>query len=244
LSLGQSGPHTLAVSWHDKSQFAGGAKFAGEGAGVTLEAGAELKENAAAGVGVEEEGTLRSMILKLDAEAADGVCALMLAGEADEAAGRKKGDGAAGDDARGELRAGWGVKAGGVEHAASVTVKVTVESKRTVARPFAPVVVNSDGPFDATGFGTGVNAGLGDDDETTPPRLKLDDEKVVGALGEKGNAKGVVVVGTIPPELNVLAEDADSNCRLFRWMTGGKSPPTGALRLMIEGLAKACGEAA
>jgi hypothetical protein len=154
---------------------------------VTLEAGAELKENTAAGVGVKEEGTLRSMILKLDAEAA----------------GRKKGDGAAGDDASGELRAGWGIKTSGVEHAASVTVKVTVESKRTVARPVAPVVVNSDGPFDPTGFGTGVNAGLGDDEETTPPRLKLDDEKVVGALGD---AKGLVV-GTIPPELNVLAEE-------------------------------------
>jgi hypothetical protein len=217
--------------------------LAGEGAGVTLEAGAELKENPAEGVGVEEEGTLRSMILKLDAEAADGVCALMLIGEEDEAAGIKKEDDAREDDVRGELSVGWGLKARGVEHAALVTVKVTVESKRTVGRPFAPVVVNSDGPFDTAGFGTGVDAVLGDDEETMPPRLKLDDEKVVGFWGERGDARGVLV-GTIPPKLNVLGEDADWNCRLFRLMTDGGSPLAGALRLMIEGLANACGEAA
>ena len=210
---------------------------------MTLEAGAELKENPAAGVGVNEEGTLRSMMLKLDAEAADGVCALMSIREGEEAAGTKKGDGVAGVDVRGELSAGSGFKAGGVEHAGLVTVKVTVESKRTVGMPFAPVVVNSDGPFDTTGLGTGVNAGLGDDEETMPPKLKLDDEKVVGVAGEKGGARGVLV-GTIPPKLNVLAEDAEPNCRLFRLMTGGGSPPAGSLRLMIEGLANACGEEA
>jgi hypothetical protein len=181
---------------------------------VITEAGAELKENPVAEVGVAE-GVSRLLTLTPDGGMIDGVCALTLIKEEDRAGGKGAED-AAGEN-EGEFSADPGLEGGAVEHAWPVTVNVTVESKRTVLMPSVPVDVKADGPFGTAGFEAVVNAGLGDDARAT-------------------------LAGTIPPKLNVLVDDADSNCRLFSLMTGGEA--AGTLRLMTEGLTDACGGAA
>jgi hypothetical protein len=206
------------------------------GAGVILEAGAELKENPVAKVGVVA-GVLRSMTLTPDIGMADGVCALLPMKEEDRGGG-KEADGAAGNDTGGVVSADPGLKAGGVEQAGLVALNVTVESKRTVLMPSGPMDVKADEPFDTTGFEAGVNVGAGDVDVTMPPKLKLDDEGIVGVAGEKGDA-GTALEGTIPPKLNVLEDDAEPNCRLFSLITDGEA--AGELRLMIGGLSTVCG---
>jgi hypothetical protein len=130
------------------------------------------------------------------------------------------------------------LKAAGGEHAGPVSVTVRVASKTTVCLPSAPVDVKVDGPFDTMGLGAVVKAGPGDDEETMPPKLKLDNEAVVGVTGVK-DARAVLE-GTIPPKLNVLVKDVEPNCRLFSLMIDGEAAGAGALRLMTGELMDAC----
>jgi hypothetical protein len=178
---------------------------------VITEAGTELKENPVAEMGVAEDVS-RLLTLTPDGGMVDSVCVLTPVKVGDRAGGKEAEDAA--DENRGEFSADPGLEGRDVEHAEPVTVNVTVESKRTVLMPSAPVDVKADGPFGTVGCEAVVNAGSGDDARAT-------------------------LVGTIPPKLNVLADDADSNCRLFSLMTDGEAE--GTLRLMIEGSTDACG---
>lgn len=205
------------MSRHAKSQFAGAAALTGNGVGVEFGVETELKdEPVLVAVGVTK-GVLRSMMLGLDVATVDGLTeagpwALTPTKEGDgELTAGEKGDGrldgrtedgVAENCAGGKLGAGPELgTAGGDEHGAFT---VTVESMKTVSIPSAPLVVKADTPPCTEGV-------VGDGGVVVLPKLTLDDVVVVGGV-ESGGGDGVgVLVGTIPPKLNVFVGDAEPN---------------------------------
>ena len=203
--------HTLAVSRHSRSQLdgAGAAALTGNGVGVRVGAGAdaELKEKpVAVDVGVAP-GVLRSMGLMLGVvdgmagtgawtlpPAKEGNGELRAGGEDDGTMGGTTGDGVVENCAGG--KAGTGSElgiAGG-----TVTVTVTVESMKTVSIPFVPVDMKVDKPPCAAGIGVFAGTGTG-----VIVLLKL----TLEGVGREGGDDAEVLVGTIPPKLNVGGTD-------------------------------------
>ena len=180
---------------------------------------------------------VRLMTLGLDTGlVTGGACATAAGTEDGELAADKLTVGAGDASAEEKLNVEDGLRTGEDVHAESVTV--TVESKRTVLTPSAPVDVKAEMPF---GNSVGAEAG---GEVGRPLELKLDDdddeeEIVVGVAGESG---GTLLEGTIPPKLKVLGAEVELNWRLFSLMTDGGAP--GALRLMTGGVPDGCGAAA
>ena len=217
---------------------------------------AELKEKPVlVGVGITEGGALRLMGTRVGVAtvvggmAGAGTWALMLSeegnGDGETTAGEED-DGTTGGTTEGDVAGnGAGGKAGageelGTEHG-GVTVTVTAESTKTVSMPFVPVDVKVERPPCAAGFVVVVGKRTG---VIVLLRLTLDDVVVVEGVESEGGNNAGVLVGTIPPKLNVFEEDVETNWRLFSLRTGGDTGPAGALRLMIAGLADGCAGAA
>jgi hypothetical protein len=188
----------------------------GNGVGVGVGEGEELKEKPVLeGMGVAG-GALRSMGSRLGVAAVvDG----MAEGGAWALAPTKEGNGeptAGGEDdgtldgrtEGGAVKNCAGGKAGGGEELGTagenvhegVTVTVTAESMKTVSMPSVPVDVKTDRPG-AAGFVGAVGNGAG----VIELKLKLEE-----GVGNEGVGVGVVV-GTIPPKLNVGMEDVGGN---------------------------------
>ena len=182
---------------------------------------------------------VRLMTLGLDTGlVTGGACATAAGTEDGESTADKLTVGTGNASAEEKLNVEDGLRTGEDVHAESVTV--TVDSKRTVLTPSAPVDVKAEMPF---GNSVGAEAGgeVGrllelklDDDEDE------DEEEIVGVAGESG---GTLLEGTIPPKLKVLGAEVELNWRLFSLMTDGGGAP-GALRLMTGGVPDGCGAAA
>jgi hypothetical protein len=214
--------HTVAVSKHAKSQLAGAAALTGNGAGVVFGVDTELKEKPVLVVVGITEGVLRLMGVRLDVGTVDGMTGAgswallpteegdgeLTAGEEDDATmGGRTEEGVAEDCAGGKPGGGPEL---GTEHGA---VTVTAERMKTVSMPFVPVVVKIDGPPCTAGFVVVVNDGAGDGGVIVLPKLTLDDVVVVATVGVENEGEGDpgVLVGTIPPKLNVFGEGVEPN---------------------------------
>jgi hypothetical protein len=215
--------HTVAVSKHAKSQLAGAAALTGNGAGVGVGFGvdAEPKEKPVLVV-VGITGVLRLMGLRLDVGTVDGMTGVgswtlsavkegakeLTAEEGDDGTvGGRTEEGVAEDCAGGKPGGGPALgTAGEYEHGT-----VTVESMKTVLIPSAPVVGKMDGPPGTTGFVVGVNDGASDGGVGVLPKLTLDDVVVVVGVENEGKDDPGVLVGTIPPKLNVFGEGVEPN---------------------------------
>jgi hypothetical protein len=175
----------------------------GSGVGVGVGVDAELKKKpGSVDMGITEEGALRLMGVRLgvvtvvDGMAGAGAWALMLAREGN--GGLTTGEDVTKDDAGGKAGTGSVGTAGGTEHG-GVTVTVTGESMKTVSMPFVPVVVKADRSSCAAGFGVIAGNGTG---------VTLNDVAVVEGVENKGGDDDAgVLVGTIPPKLNVEGMD-------------------------------------
>jgi len=176
---------------------------------------------------------VRLMTLGLDTGVVTGgACATAAGTEDGEPAADELTVGAGNASAEEKLNVDDGLRTGEEDvHAESVTV--TVESKRTVLTPSAPVDVKAEMPF-----GNSVGAGAGGEVGRLLLEMKIDDEEeVVGVAGESG---GTLLEGTIPPKLKVLGAEVELNWRLFSLMTDGGGSP-GALRLMTGGVPDGAG---
>ena len=191
----------------------GAAALTGNGVGVRVGAGvdAELKEKPGlVDVGVAP-GALRSMGLMLGVDGMAGTGAwtlpsakegngeLRAGGEDDGTMGGTTGDGGVENCAGGKAGTGseLGIAGGTVD--GDVTVTVMVEIMKTVWMPFVPVVVKVDKLPGAAGIGVFAGTGAG---VIVLLRLTLD---VV--VGREGGDNADVLVGTIPPKLNVAGTD-------------------------------------
>ena len=186
------------------------------------------------GVVVDTSAGVRVMVLALDEGLeTGGACATAAGTEEGESATDGLTVGTEDDSVEEELNVNDGLRTGEDVHEESVTV--TVDSKRTVLTPSAPVDVKAEMPL-----GGSVGAGAGGE-IVMPPELKLDDEdeEVVGVPGESG---GMLLEGTIPPKLKVFAAEVELNWRLFSLITDGGA--AGALRLMTGGVSDDWGAAA
>lgn len=186
------------------------------------------------GVVVGASAGVRVMVLALDEGLeTGGACATAAGTEEGESATDRLTVGTEDDSVEEELNVNDGLRTGEDVHEESVTV--TVDSKRTVLTPSAPVDVKAEMPL-----GGSVGAGAGGE-IVMPPELKLDDEdeEVVGVPGESG---GMLLEGTIPPKLKVFAAEVELNWRLFSLITDGGA--AGALRLMTGGVSDDWGAAA
>jgi hypothetical protein len=164
------------------------------------------------------------MALGLDTGLVTGGCATA-AGTEDGESETDKLTVSVGDNSAGkELDVNDGLRTGEDVHAELVTV--TVDSKKTVSIPSAPLDEKAEMPL-----GNSVGAGAGGGVEISL-ELKLDDEEEV--VGVPGKCGGVLVEGTIPPKLKVLVAEVEPNWRLFSLMTDGEA--VGALRLMTGGV--------
>ena len=183
---------------------------------------------------VDGSAAVRVMMPGLDTGlVTGGACATAAGTEDGESAADKLTVGAGGDSTKEKLNVDDGLRTGEDVHAESVTV--TVDNKRTVLTPSAPVDVKAEMPF---GNSVGAEAG---GEVGRLLELKLDDEEeVVGVTGER---RGALLEGTIPPKLKVLVAEVELNWRLFSLMTDGGGAP-GALRLMTGGVPDGCGAAA
>ena len=202
---------------------------------MILGEGAELKAIPTGVVVGGSAAAVRVMVLGLDTGLMTEACATAAGTEDGESAAGKLAVGAGGDSDEKELNGSDGLRTGEDVHAESVTV--TVDSKKTVWTPLAPVDVKAEMPLgNSVGAGAGGEVGM-------PPMLKLkldDEEEVVGAPGVSG---GMLLEGTIPPKLKVLAAELEPNWRLFSLMTDG-GEAAGALRLMAGGVPDGWGAAA
>ena len=191
----------------------GAAALTGNGVGVRVGAGvdAELKEKPGlVDVGVAP-GALRSMGLMLGVDGMAGTGAwtlpsakegngeLRVGGEDDGTMGGTTGDGGVENCAGGKAGTGseLGIAGGAVD--GDVTVTVIVEIMKTVWMPFVPVVVKVDKLPGAAGIGVFAGTGAGVIVLTRPT---LDD-----VVGRVGGDNADVLVGTIPPKLNVAGTD-------------------------------------
>jgi len=164
------------------------------------------------------------MVLGLDTGLLTGGCAIAAGTEDGESETVKLTVGVGDNSAGKELDVNDGLRTGEDVHAESVTV--TVDSKKTVSMPSAPLDVNAEMPLgNSVGAGAGGEVGMS-------LELTLDDEEEVEDVLEK--SRGMLVEGTIPPKLKVLVAEVEPNWRLFSLMTDGEA--VGALRLMTGGV--------
>jgi hypothetical protein len=171
--------------------------------------------------GVGESATLRMMMLGLDTGLLTGGCATAAGTEGCEKLTVGVGDESAGK----ELDVNDGFRTEEDVHAESITV--TVDSKKTVWMPSAPVDVKAEMPF-GNSVGAGGEVGM-------LLELKLDEEEEEEVVDVPGKSRGRLVEGTIPPKLKVLVAEVELNWRLFSLMTDGEGEATGLLRLIMGG---------
>ena len=177
------------------------------------------------GGGVGESAAVRMMVLGLDAGLLTGGCANAAGTEDGESETDKLAAGVGENSAGKGLNVNDGLRTGEDVHAESVTV--TVDSKKTVSRPSAPLDVKAEMPLgNSVGAGAGGEVGMS-------LELKLDEEEEV--VDVPGKSRGRLAEGTIPPKLKVLVAEVELNWRLFSLMTD-EGEVAGSLRLMTGGV--------